>query len=115
MTSAHNHVKPIIKAFQRFAQYDVKMQLSTAMALLYVADQQDKDGGVSTGDIQKWLGITSAAASRNSYYWGEGHSDMPHSGYGLVSVNIHPTDRRLRTLKLTARGEAFIKQLEDIL
>lgn len=106
-------VQNIINVFQRFAQYDLKMQVSTALTLLYVARFQDEGEGVTTGDLTKWLGLTPAAASRNAYYWGEGTNDMPHAGYNLVSVVIDPLDRRRRSLRLTSRGEAFVRQLKE--
>nr|DAU76316.1 MAG TPA: Transcriptional regulator [Caudoviricetes sp.] len=113
--NSHKDVQPIINPLQRFAQYDLKMQLSTALTLLYVARFQDEPDGVTTGDLTKWLGMTPAASSRNTYYWGEGTPDMPHSGYRLVDVVVDPIDRRKRLLRLTARGEAFVRQLKETL
>lgn len=114
MNPAKEDVQKIINLFQRFSQYDLKMQLSTALTLLYVWRYQDEPDGVTTGDLTKWLGMTPAAASRNTYYWGEGTNDMPNSGYDLISVVVDPVDRRKRVLRLTSRGEAFIRQLREV-
>ncbi|WP_422048047.1 hypothetical protein [Shimia sp.] len=104
----------IIALGQRLSQFDVKMQISTALALIYVAKFQDRPEGVTTADLQKWLGVSSAAASRNSYYWGDGTQDMPNAGFGLIRVEMDPMDRRKRVLRLTPRGEAFVNQLKGI-
>lgn len=93
----------------------VSGQLITALTLLYVARHQDREGGVTTSDLSRWLGLPSATASRNSYYWADGTPDMPHAGYGLMAIHIDPEDRRKRILKLTPKGEAFINQLEEII
>lgn len=111
MNEVLTDLSPGIKFLNRFAQYDNKMQLSTALTLLYIASRQDE--GVTTQDLQKWLGLSSASASRNTYYWGEGTPDMPHAGYGLIDVAIDPGDRRRRILRLTPRGEAFVNQLKE--
>lgn len=112
---SHPHLKPGIALLQRFAQFDMKMQLSIALALLYIAQHQDRDEGVTTNDLTKWLGMAPAAASRNSYYWADGTPDMPHAGYGLIKIIVSPTDRRRRSMRLTPKGEAFVNQLEEIL
>lgn len=104
-----------MQTLERFAQFDPKMQLSTALSLLYIARYQDRPEGVTTGDLTKWIGLTPAAASRNSYYWAEGSVDMPGSGYGLVSIVVDPLDRRKRLLRLTARGEAFVRQIGELM
>ena len=103
----------LVKALERLAQFDINMQLSTAMSLLYVARFQDRDGGVTTSDLTNWLGLSTASASRNSYYWADGTKDMPNSGYNLITVVPDPVDRRRRQLRLTPRGEAFIRQLDE--
>ena len=91
------------------------MQIGTALALLYVARHQNRSEGVTTADLTRWLGMTSAAASRNSYYWADGTPDMPNAGYGLINISIDPMDRRKRTLRLTPKGEAFVNQLEELI
>lgn len=111
----HKDIQPGIDFLQRFSQYDLKMQISTAMTLLYIARHQDRPEGVTTADIQNWVGLKTAAASRNSNYWGDGAKDMPNSGFGLITVTENPNDRRKRELRLTPRGEAFVNQLEEIL
>ncbi|TYB82432.1 hypothetical protein [Maritimibacter fusiformis] len=104
-----------IRFLQRLAQYDLNMQLSTALTLLYIAQHQNRPEGVTTMDLTRNLGLTQGAASRNGYYWGEGTPDMPNAGYGLVTQTIDTKDRRRRLLTLTPRGEAFVRQLEEVL
>lgn len=104
----------LIAALQQFAQFDSKMQVSTALTLLYVADRQDQPGGVSQKDLEKWVGMLSGTASRNVMYWGEGYKEMPNAGYGLIEQQVSDTDRRRRCIKLTPKGQAFIHRLEEL-
>ena len=62
-------LRTIRQAIERFGQFDMKMQLSTALVLLFIAENQDRPEGVTTQDVQKRLGLSNAAASRNTYYW----------------------------------------------
>ena len=107
------NLSKLISALSRFSQYDNKMQLSTILTLLYVAQHEDEKEGVTTKNLQDWVGLLSGTATRNAYYWADGHKDMPNSGYGLLEVMIHPDDRRRRILKLTPKGRAFISQIEE--
>lgn len=105
------HLKDIRKTLERFGQYDVKMQLSTLLTFLLVAEHEDDPSGFSTRDVQNRLGISNAAASRNTAYWAHGVDDMPGAGHGLIEVDFLPGDRRLRQLRLTPKGRALIRQL----
>ena len=110
MTAAN--LNKLVGAIERFGQFDVKMQLSTMLTLLLVAQHQDDPDGFSTRDVQRILGISNAAASRNCMYWADGTGSMPGAGHGLVTIGFDPMDRRLRTLRLTPKGVAFINRLE---
>lgn len=115
MTREHSKIQRGISFIEKFSQYDGKMQMMTALTLLYVARHQDRDGGVTTNDLQRWIGIHSSSASRNTYYWGDGTADMPNAGFNMMRIDIDPADRRRRLIRLTPRGEAFVAQLEEIL
>ncbi|MEM8629949.1 MAG: hypothetical protein AAGF74_01810 [Pseudomonadota bacterium] len=109
------NIPGLIAALARLSEFDKTIQLSTALTLLYVARHQNTEGGVSTGDIGKWVGITPAAASRNSYYWAEGTDDMPQGGRQLITVAPDPRDRRRRVTQLTLDGETVVRELNALL
>jgi len=101
------------RALERFAHFDAHIQLSTILTLILIHEHQDDDGGFTTGDIQRRLGISNSAASRNTYYWGEGVDGT--GGPELITIGWDVKDRRRRTLRLTAKGRAFIERvMEDL-
>lgn len=108
-------LRKLRRLLQRFAQFDASMQVSTVMVLLYVAEMEDKAGGLSTVDVQQAVGLSNAAASRNTNYWGPGTKSMTDAGTGYISVDFDPLDRRKRLLRLTPKGRAFVTQLMEVI
>ena len=100
------HLKRILS---RFSSFDPKMQLSTVMTLLEIAAADIDGREISVLDIEKAVGLLSGTASRNVYYWGEGHKDMK-GGHNFIKIDFG-TDRRKRSLRLTPKGNAFISNL----
>lgn len=100
----------LISALRRFNQFDGKMQVSTILTLLEIAHAEAKNEDISVQDIEKRVGLMSGTASRNVYYWGEGHKDM-RGGHEMVNVGFDPSDRRKRSLRMTNKGKAFINEL----
>lgn len=113
--TSDREVQKLISLFTKFGQYDMKMQVGTALVLLYVARHQDTPDGITSGDLMRWLGFAPAVASRNVRYWGEGVDEMPNAGYRLIAQHPDPLDRRRLLLRLTPRGEAFVRQLKEVL
>lgn len=99
----------LMNALRRFNQFDPKMQVSTILALLEVAAANARHDDISVQDIEKNVGIKSGAASRNAYYWGEGHQEMT-GGHKMITIGFGE-DRRKRSLVLTSKGRAFINDL----
>lgn len=89
------------------------MQLSTLMTLLIVAEAEELGEPISTADLVTKLGLSNAAASRNTYYWGEGTKNV--AGSGILEVRTSPLDRRRRELVLTKAGKALLHRLEETL
>ena len=104
------------KVLQRFNQFDTKMQVSTILTLLEVIEADLTGTVLSPTDIEDKVGLKPGTATRNIYYWGEGHKQMSGS-YGLVDVALSIEDRRRRELTLTHKGKAFahhlIEELKD--
>jgi len=100
----------IISTLSRFNQFDPKMQVSTVLTLLEIASAEERGDSISVQDIEKRVGLQSGTSSRNVYYWAEGHKDM-RGGQGMVSIGFAPDDRRRRSLRLTNKGKAFIREL----
>ena len=100
----------LIAALRRFNQFDTKMQVSTILTMLEIAAADLSGDDISVQDIEKRVGLLSGTASRNVYYWGEGHKTMS-GGHEMVTIGFDPADRRKRTLRMTNKGRAFINDL----
>ncbi|MBT1154402.1 winged helix-turn-helix transcriptional regulator [Aminobacter anthyllidis] len=100
----------IIRALKRFSQFDHKMQVSTILTLLEIALAERNNEEISVQDIEKRVGLQSGTASRNTYYWGEGHRENT-GGHEMINIGFAPNDRRKRTLRLTNKGKAFINDV----
>lgn len=86
------------------------LQISTVLTLLEIALATERKEGIGVQDIEQKVGLLSGTASRNVYYWGEGHK-MMKGGLEYITVAFDPNDRRKRTLTLTNKGKAFINEL----
>lgn len=107
-----NNIRELIKQLRAFNQIDTKMQVSTILTLLEIAKAEASREECSVQQIESNVGLKSGTASRNVYYWSDrGPKDMPHSGYGFITVTFDPEDRRKRSLLLSAKGRAFINNL----
>lgn len=103
----------VIGLLKRFSGFDTSMQVSTILTLLEIARSDDLKSEVSVQDIEKQVGLLSGTASRNVYYWAEGHREM-RGGHGFVRIDFGK-DRRRRALTLTPKGRAFIHSAMDLL
>ena len=103
-------IQDLKEALYVFAELDRKMQISTVITLLEIAEAELKRENISTHDIAKKLGMNAGAASRNTYYWGSGHEQMT-GGHQFISITIDPLDRRKRELRVTSKGRAFLNRL----
>lgn len=103
-------IDDFITALRRFNQFDTKMQVSTILTFLEIAKAEGRGEEISVQDIEKSVGLKSGTASRNVYYWGDGHKDMT-GGHKMITVTLNGDDRRRRDLRLTAKGKALIKQI----
>lgn len=103
-------LRQLIGALRKFNAFDPKMQVSTMLTLLEVAQAAEAGRDISTQDIETRVGLKSGTASRNIYYWEDGHQENT-GGHGFVSVRINHNDRRRRDLRLTPKGVGFINSL----
>jgi DNA-binding MarR family transcriptional regulator len=97
----------VIAALRKFNNFDSKMQVSTILTLLEIALAEQRSQDISVQDIEQRVGLQSGTASRNVYYWGEGHKDM-RGGFEFINIGFDPNDRRKRSLRLTNKGKAFV-------
>ncbi|TWH35616.1 MULTISPECIES: hypothetical protein [unclassified Aminobacter] len=100
----------LIEALRKFNQFDPKMQVSTVLTFLEIAKADMKGEPCTNTDVEKRVGLHSGTASRNIYYWADGHKEMK-GGYDLVDVTVSREDRRKRLLSLNPKGRALANQI----
>lgn len=105
MADNKRHIRKAHRVLESFRAIDPDMSISCALALLYSAEEEIQR------DVEARLGLSNASASRNVAYWSKQHKrGVP--GKDFISQYVNPDDRRYRRIDLTAKGKAFIDQLE---
>ncbi|MBV2182917.1 MAG: hypothetical protein KUL88_00020 [Rhizobium sp.] len=112
MNASLQDLQRLIRALQRFNQFDTKMQVSTMLVLLEVAEATLSSSDISNSDLEKKIGLQSGTSSRNVYYWADGHPDV-RGAHKMVTVRINAEDRRKRDLSLNAKGRTFVNTVLD--
>lgn len=110
MTDDSRKIRRLISALSRFSQFDPKMQVSTIMTLLEIAAADAEKRDITPGDIERRVGLKTGTASRNVFYWGEGHKEIT-GAHEMLDVVQAPGDRRMRHIRLNAKGKAFVNQI----
>lgn len=87
-----------------------ELPIQQLQAFLAVALQE----GITTKDIEKRCGFTSASASRNVQALYK-HAGAGREGYGWVVWHPSPHDGRFRELYLTEEGKEALKTLVEAL
>ncbi|MBX9630146.1 MAG: MarR family winged helix-turn-helix transcriptional regulator [Burkholderiales bacterium] len=71
------------------------------------------DEGTSMQGIEKSLGITQSAVSRNVQSLGGGRPDSP--GAGLLTIEVNPYDQRQKIVKLSSHGRKVLGTIQRII
>jgi len=101
----------ITRALEMLRTIDPDMAINAALTLLYARDSENYP---TQGDIEKRMGVSNAAMSRNVSYWSEFKKPgVPGKDY--IEQRIDPMDRRTRVLKVKPAGRLFLTQLDEIL
>jgi DNA-binding MarR family transcriptional regulator len=104
--------KQLRRALMLFNDIDPKMQVSTILTLLEVANAQERGAPHSVQDIATKIGMNGSSASRNVHYWANGHKEMA-AGKQMVQVDLDDEDKRRRIITLTDRGHSFVSHILD--
>ncbi|CAB4125035.1 MarR Transcriptional regulators [uncultured Caudovirales phage] len=84
-----------------------EVTLLTLRTFLYIAQR----GVCFQREIEHYLGLSNATASRNVSYWTERRFDR-NPGLGFVARTEDDYDRRQKNLTLTKTGRAFYAKLK---
>ena len=82
------------------------VQVSTLRSFLFVATR----GTCTQKEVEMHLKTTNGSASRNVSYWTDLKFDRS-KGMGFIHRIEDPTDRRMKSLSLTKKGQAFYDKL----
>ena len=85
------------------------LPLHHAQVFLFIAER----GSCTYREIEQRFGISNASASRIVNSLGE-HSGHRKAPLGLIQVGIDPAEGRRYRCRLTKRGEAVIRSLQNI-
>ena len=86
-----------------------EVQVNTLLTFLFIAER----GTCTQSDVEAYLKISTAGASRNVSYWTDRRFDRTE-GMGFIERVQDDYDRRLRNLSLTAKGKVFYKKLMEV-
>lgn len=103
-------MKTFLKAIELMQTLDERMQAQTITVFLLVCEF----GPCRMASIRKMANISQASVSRNCATLGLIHR-RGEPGFGLVSTEEDPMDRKHKFVQLTMKGERYRTMLHDIL
>jgi DNA-binding MarR family transcriptional regulator len=87
---------------------DPDVQLTTLRTFIFIATR----GTCTQKEVEMHLKTTNGSASRNVSYWTDLKFDRS-KGMGFVQRVEDQTDRRMKSLSLTKKGQAFYDKLRE--
>lgn len=96
-------ITEVIKTVEAFADVSPDMSVATVLTFLYVG----RRGVCIQKDVEKELGLSNAAASRNINYWCVTGSKKLE----FIERYEDADDRRYNRLRLTRKGQGFLDRL----
>lgn len=99
-------IQNFLTGMQLLRELDPEIQAQSVCILLLIADKP----GQSMREIADSLGVDLSAITRNVYKLGK--NPRSSEGFGLVTVEVDPSDTRRKPLHLTKRGEEFIAKFK---
>jgi DNA-binding MarR family transcriptional regulator len=102
MNVSLNFLEDTQSVLVKFAGLDPSIQVSHALAFLFVARHHEHPNGCTTRAMGQELNLTPVSASRITYYW---------ANKGYLTVAIDPADKRRRLVSLTSKGKCLLADL----
>jgi DNA-binding MarR family transcriptional regulator len=103
---AHRKIEFLINAIETLRLYNKRMEAQQALILLYLYQA----GETSPINLEKQLGLSGAAVSRNLYQLSI-HKTKGIPGMGLLDIQPDPMDRRYKIISLTEEGLDLMKEV----
>lgn len=107
--SERSAIRAVALILNEFRKVHPEIGTQQCMTLLAIAEEP----GLTVTDLSRKTGIGLASMSRHIETLGP-HRPSKNVGWGLVSDDPHPTDRRRKVITLTAAGWRIIRSLDHI-
>jgi DNA-binding MarR family transcriptional regulator len=107
-------IDKVEKLVKLFRMMDSEMPMQTALAFLFVANNDGKKKETTMSDIARHVGLQQGSITRNV----SNLSDWTYKktkGMNLVKMTYDPMDSRRKLVTLTSKGKTFVNQLEDVI
>lgn len=108
MSTNSKSVDKAIKLLRTFQTIDKDMSVSCALTILLASKHERQK------DLEKMLGLSNAAASRNVAYWSKRYKPDV-SGKDFIESNLDPMDHRLRLITLKPQAHVLYDTINEIL
>ncbi len=103
-----NKLKQVMDVIEVFRTLDPNINILTVQAILDVARKGDR--GSTVKGLEKFLGCSAAAASRNLYGL-EASNERNPKGHGLAKAEVDPMDPKGKLRKPTDAMQNFIAKV----
>lgn len=102
-------MKKAVAFIELFREIHPEFPPQMILAFLFIGWNE----GCSMDDMAESLKISPSAAGRNAVKLCTKYNGR--TGYGLVDIDVDPINTRIRRLHLSKKGEAFMKQITEVL
>lgn len=104
-----------LRIIEHFRTIYAEIPAQIMATLLVIA----KNPGASVTDVADRTGQTLTSAARNVKILAEmkgwdADTNRPEPGLGLVEIEINPANQRQRLVRLTNKGQRFMRTLEEL-
>lgn len=91
-----------------------EIPLHVAETFIVIAEAHQRGETIEVSDVRKKLDLKSATVSRTMGVLGPWRPTTKQAGLELIEPELDHTDRRRRPMKLTAKGERLVRNLQAI-
>lgn len=109
-TRTNPKIERLLKVMEAIRLLDREMPASVVSCFLYVASHND----CHKQALEEDLTMKTSSTSRNTDWLSKYHR-LKKPGLDLIIKEADPNNRRRQTLKLSQKGEQFVKLIEDLL
>lgn len=103
-------IRSVIRVLETFKEVDPEITLPSMLAFLYYVETDNRGG--NQNDMENWLGMSTATASRATSYWLD-FKQPRKPGKDLVESVVDPEDRRYKKIVLNRKGLSLADKIRS--